>query len=205
MSRYTGPKGRHVRRFGVNIYANPKFDKLLDRRPHAPGVHGAGRRGKASEYKKQLMEKQKLRFMYGLTERQLRNNYRRAASSKNDTTGVALLKSLERRLDNVIFRSGLAQTRAQARQMVNHGLFMLNGRRVTIPSILVREGDKIEVREKSKNSPLFAAAKEEKELGNARWIKTDQKALTVEVTALPEEDDLDKLIQTNLIIEFYSK
>lgn len=204
MSRYTGPKGRHVRRFGLNIYGNPKYDRLLEKRPHAPGVHGAGRRGKASEYKKQLMEKQKLRFMYGLTERQLRNNYRTAAS-KREATGVALLKLLERRLDNVIYKAGFAATRAQARQMVSHGLFMLNGRRVTIPSILVREGDVVEVREKSKASPLFAAVKEDKDFDHVRWVKVDRKNLKFEVEALPEEGDLDKIIQTNLIIEFYSK
>lgn len=204
MSRYTGPKGRHVRRFGVNIYGNTKFDALLDRRPNAPGMHGASRLGKASEYKKQLMEKQKLRFMYGLTEKQLQNLYAKA-NAKKEPTGLALLKMLEARLDNVIFRAGFAQTRAQARQMVNHGLFTMNGRRVTIASIQVREGDKIEVREKSKKSALFNEIKESKGDDAARWLKTEPKNLSFEVAALPQEEDLDKLIQMNLIIEFYSK
>ena len=105
----------------------------------------------------------------------------------------------------MIFRAGFAKTRAQARQMVCHGLFTLNGRRVTIPSILVRDGDKIEVREKSKTSPLFAEVKEAKDLEPARWLKASAKSLSIEVTELPTEADLDKLIQTNLIIEFYSK
>jgi small subunit ribosomal protein S4 len=204
MSRYTGPKARLVRRFGVNIFGTEKYSKILERRPHGPGAHGNSRRGKDSEYKKQLLEKQKLRFMYGITERQLRNYYKKAASSK-EATGTALLKLLERRLDNVIFRSGLAKTRAQARQMVNHGLFLLNGRRVSIPSIQVREGDKIEAREKVKASPLFTPVKEAKEFDHARWLKVDQKNLTSEVDALPEDGDLDQLIETHLIIEFYSK
>jgi small subunit ribosomal protein S4 len=204
MSRYTGAKGRLVRRFGVNIFGNEKMDKLLNRRPHGPGIHGQGRRGKESEYKKQLLEKQKLRFMFGLTERQLRNYYKKAASQK-EATGIALLKLLERRLDNAVYRAGLASTRAQARQIVNHGLFLMNGRRVSIPSIQVREGDVLEVRSKSQASPLFESVKVEKDFDHARWLKVDQKALKFEVAALPEHDDLDKLIQTSLIIEYYSK
>lgn len=205
MSRYTGPKGRLVRRFGTNIFGTEKMSKLLEKRPHGPGQHGnAHRRGKDSEYKKQLLEKQKLRFMYGITERQLRNYYKKAAA-KQEATGKALLKLLERRLDNVVYRAGFAKTRAQARQMVGHGLFLLNGRRVSIPSIQVREGDKLEVREKSKASPLFTAVKEAKEFDHARWLKSNQKGLSADVASLPEDSDLDQLIQTHLIIEFYSK
>ncbi len=204
MSRYTGPKGRLVRRFGVNIFGNEKMDKLLEERPHGPGMHVKGRRGKDSEYKKQLLEKQKLRFMYGITERQLRNYYKKAASSK-EATGIALLTLLERRLDNAIYRAGFAKTRAQARQMVSHGLFTLNGRRVTIPSIQVREGDAIAVRPKSAESSLFDAVREAKEFESARWIKSNQKNISAELAELPKEEDLEKLIQTNLIVEFYSK
>lgn len=204
MSRYTGAKARLVRRFGVNIFGNEKMDKILNRRPHGPGIHGQGRRGKMSEYKKQLLEKQKLRFMFGLTERQLRNYYKKAAAKK-EPTGSALLKLLERRLDNAVYRAGLAKTRAQARQMVGHGLFLMNGRRVSIPSIQIREGDVLEVRTKSQSSPLFTAVKEEKDFDHARWLKVDQKGLKFEVADLPKEDDFDKLIQTSLIIEYYSK
>lgn len=204
MSRYTGAKARLVRRFGTNIFGTEKYSKILERRPHAPGMHGQARGGKASEYKKQLLEKQKLRFMYGITERQLRNYYQKAAS-KEEATGVALLKLLERRLDNAVYRAGFAKTRAQARQMVSHGLFTLNGRRVSIPSIQVREGDVIAVRDKSKASNLFTSVLEDKDFDHARWLKSEQKALKSEVAALPEEDDLDKLIETHLIVEFYSK
>lgn len=205
MSRYTGAKARLVRRFQSNIFGSAKYDKILERRPNGPGMHGnARRRGKDSEYKKQLVEKQKLRFMYGITERQLRNTYQKAAS-KAGNTGEELLKLLERRLDNVIYRAGLAETRAQARQMASHGHFMLNGRRVSIPSILVRSGDVIEVREKLQASPLFAEVKAGKDHESARWLKVSPKSLRAEVSELPEADDLDKLIETHLIVEFYSK
>ncbi len=204
MSRYTGPKARLIRRFGVNIFGAEKYDKILERRPHGPGMHGSMRKGKDSEYKKQLVEKQKLRFMYGITEKQLRNYYLKAAAQK-ESTGISLLKQLERRLDNIVYRAGFAKTRAQARQMVGHGLFTLNKRRVSIPSIQVREGDVIEVREKSKDSALFVAVREDKSFDHARWLQSDQKTIRAEVSALPEAEDLDQLIQTSLVVEFYSK
>ena len=204
MSRYTGPRGRLVRRFGVDIFGTPKMTKLLEKRPHGPGMHGAARAGKASEYKKQLLEKQKLRLMYGLTEKQLRNYYLKAASRKG-ATGIELMKMVEKRIDNVVYRGGFAKTRAQARQMVSHGSFTLNGTRITVPSIQVRENDVIEVRPRLKESPLFMAVKEDKEFDHARWLKSDQKALKTEVASLPEDGDLDQLIETQLIVEYYSK
>lgn len=204
MSRYTGPKARLVRRFGVNLFDSDKFSKILEKRPHGPGLHGKNRVGKPSEFKKQLVEKQKLRFMYGVTEKQLRNYYLKASSS-NDATDLALMKLLEKRLDNTVYRAGFAKTRAQARQMVGHGIFNLNGRRVSIPSIQIREGDKIEVREKLKSSPLFAEVKEDKKFDHARWLKSEQKSLKTEVLALPQNEDMDKLIEASLIVEFYSK
>jgi small subunit ribosomal protein S4 len=128
----------------------------------------------------------------------------KAAASKG-ATGSDMMKMIERRMDNVVYRGGLAKTRAQARQMVSHGLFTLNGTRVTVPSIQVRENDVIEVRPRLKESPLFMAVKEEKDFDHARWLKSDQKALKTEVAALPEETDLDQLIETQLIVEYYSK
>lgn len=204
MSRYTGPKGRLIRRFGVDIFSTPKLSKLLEKRPHGPGLHGAMRGGKASEYKKQLLEKQKLRFMYGLTERQLKNYYLKAVSKKG-ATGTEIMKMIERRLDNAIYRAGFSKTRSQARQMVNHGHFLLNGSRINIPSLQVREGDTIEVRTQIKDSPLYSLVKEDKEFDHARWLKSDQKSLKTEVASLPEEKDLDKLIETQLVVEYYSK
>ena len=204
MSRYTGPKGRLVRRFGVDIFGTPKMNALLEKRPNAPGMHGADTHGKSSEYKKQLLEKQKMRFMYGLTEKQLRNCYLRA-STKKEATGIAMLKMVESRADNVIYRSGFAKTRAQGRQMISHGVWKLNGRRINVPSIQVCEGDMLEVRERLKASPMFAPVKEDKDFGSSRWLKSDQKALKVEVAALPQPEDLDQLIDTQLIVEYYSK
>jgi small subunit ribosomal protein S4 len=204
MSRYTGPKARLVRRLGVNIFESDKYAKILEKRPTAPGMHGASRTGKASEYKKQLLEKQKLRFMFGVTEKQLGNYYKKASASE-EATDIALMKLMERRLDNAVFKAGFAKTRAQARQMVSHGVFMLNGKRVDVPSIQVNVGDKMEVREKMKSSPLFNEVKEEKDFDHARWLKSEQKGLKFEVVALPEADDLDKLIEAYLIVEFYSK
>jgi len=204
MSRYTGPKGRLVRRFGVDIFGTEKFSKLLEKRQSAPGMHGAARTGKSSEYKKQLLEKQKLKFMYGLNEKQLRNYYLKASSSK-EATGEGILKMLEKRLDNVVYRSGFAKTRFQARQMVNHGNFNLNGRRVTIPSIQIREGDTFEVRPRLKSSALYSALKDDKSFECARWLKSDAINLKGEIVALPESKDLDRLINSQLIVEFYSK
>jgi len=177
---------------------------LVEKRPHGPGAHGMDTHGKSSEYKKQLLEKQKMRLMYGLTEKQLRNYYLKA-STKKEATGIAMLKMLESRLDNAVFRSGFAKTRAQARQMIGHGLWKLNGRRVNISSIQIREGDVLEVREKSKTSPLFVAVKEDKEFDHARWLNSDQKALKAEVIATPQAEDLDQLIDTQLVVEYYSK
>lgn len=204
MSRYTRPKARLVRRLGVNIFGSDKYSKILEKRPNAPGMHGANRSGKPSEYKKQLLEKQKLRFMFGVTEKQLSNYYKKASSS-DEATDVALMRLLERRLDNAVYRAGFAKTRNQARQMISHGLFTVNGKRADVPSIQIKVGDKIEVKEKMKSSPLFQEFKEEKDFNHARWIKSEQKALKFEIEALPEQDDIDKLIEAYLIVEFYSK
>lgn len=203
MSRYTGPRARHCRRFGVNIYGSDKFDKILSKRGYPPGMHGQGRFKKKSEYAKQLAEKQKARFMYGLSEKQFRRYYKKADQS-DAVTGEELLRLLERRLDNVLYRAGFATTRAQARQIASHGLLNFNGRRVTVPSIQVRVGDKIEVRKKNVNSPLFMHLKKEK-IKPPTWLSSDTKALTIEVIELPEEDELEKIIESQMIVEFYSK
>jgi len=205
MSRYTGPKARLCRRFGTNIFGADKYDRILGKRSFPPGMHGQGRFKKKSEYAKQLMEKQKARFMYGITEKQFRRYYEKADRSKM-VTGDGLLTYLERRLDNVVFRAGFASTRPQARQMVSHGLFSVNGKRVTVPSIQVRPGDIIEVRKRLQGSPLFADVKEGKDKHKApSWINAMPKKLTIEVTAIPEKDELEQSIQSQLIVEFYSK
>ena len=158
-----------------------------------------------TEYAKQLREKQKAKRMFGLSERQFQRYFDRAARAVGVTGGV-LLQLLESRLDNVLFRAGLALTRMQARQFISHGLFLLNGRRVDIPSILIKTGDKIEVRPKSKDSPVFLKNIEElKSLDVPSWLKVNTKKLTIEVGDLPTDEHFEKAIDVQMIVEFYSR
>ena len=202
MSKYTGPKYRLCRREGVNLFGNEKFN--LKKKPYAPGMHGPkGSFSKPSEYARQLREKQKLRRLYGVTEKQLVNYYKKAVKKK-EITGNALLKLLEVRLDNVIFKAGFAKSKPQARQMVNHGLFKVNGKKVNIPSYNVKVGDVFEVAEKNKKSPLFADIAKQK-FAPAKWLKVDYKALKGEVVREVGNEDLEKVVKTNLVIEYYSR
>ncbi len=205
MSRYTGPKARHCRRLGLNIYGSEKYDKILAKRNFAPGMHGNKMFSQKSEYGKQLMEKQKARLMYGVTERQFQTYYKKAEAGAG-ITGEELIRLLERRIDNVLFRAGFAITRMQARQMVSHGLMMLNGKKIKTPSIQIKVGDKITVRTKSAGSPLFDKVKTGNEKFRApKWLTADNSKLSVEVLNLPEKDDLENSIESNLIVEYYSK
>jgi len=165
-------------------------------------MHGA-KFSKKSEYGRQLEEKQKARYLFGVSERQTAGYMKKAVSQSGDT-GQNFLRLFERRLDNVIYVSQLAVTRPQARQMVAHGHFKLNGRRVDIPSILIKLGDKIEIVEKFKKSPLYADLDKLKDY-SPKWLKVDLKKLSLEVLALPEQDDLEKSIDSQLIVEFYSR
>ena len=202
MSRYTGPKYRQCRREGINLYGNEKYN--LKKKNYPPGIHGPkGSFAKPSEYARQLREKQKLRRMFGITEKQLVNYYKKAARKK-EITGNAVLKILETRLDNVIFKAGFAKSKPQARQMVNHGLFKVNGRRVSIPSYQTKTGDKFEVMERSRKSPLFEELAKQK-FAPPKWIKADYGKLTVEIMRELKEDDLEKAVSINLVVEFYSK
>lgn len=205
MSRYTGPKARLCRRFGTNIFGPDKYDKILSKRGFPPGMHGQGQFGKKSEFAKQLMEKQKARYLFGINEKQFRRYYERADRSDR-VTGEALLSFLERRLDNVLFRAGFGVSRPQTRQMISHGIFLLNGKRVTVASIQVKVGDKLEVRKRSISSPLFAQLKTGKDkIKPPRWLKADPSGLSIEVLSLPESDELEQSIESQLIVEFYSK
>jgi len=204
MSRYTGPITKISRRLGVMLFPNSgSKQKAFTKKNYKPGEHGQKRFQKKSEYKKQLEAKQKARFMYGISEKQSLKYYTMANKS-DEITGVKYLQILESRLDNVIFRSGLASTRPRARQIVSHGLLLLNGKKVKTPSILIKEGDLFEVREKSKSSKLFEEVKSSKQK-TPHWIKTDSKALKGEVIAMPGKDDIEKIIDHQLITEFYSK
>jgi small subunit ribosomal protein S4 len=200
--RYIGPKAKLCRRLGANLFGAEKYTKILRRRQSKPGMHGS-KFTKKSEYGRQLEEKQKARFVFGLSERQMANYFKRAISQPGDT-GLNLLSLFERRLDNVIYVSQFAVTRIQARQMVSHGHFKLNGRRVDIPSILVRPGDKIELLPKHANSPLYSGLDKLKDYA-PKWLKVDLKKLNMEVLALPDKDDLEKSIDSQLLVEFYSR
>jgi small subunit ribosomal protein S4 len=201
MARYTGPATRKSRRLKVDLVGG---DRAFERRPYPPGQHGRGRI-KESEYLLQLQEKQKARFTYGVLERQFRRYYEQAARTKGKT-GEALLQLLETRLDNVVYRAGLARTRRQARQLVSHGHFVVNGKRVNVPSFQVSKFDIIDVKPKSLNTLPFLAAKES--FGDRPipgWLQVVQANLRVLVHQLPERAQIDVPVQEQLIVEFYSK
>ncbi len=202
--RITGPKAKLCRRFGVNLFGTEKYNKILAKKNYKPGIHGPkGHMGKLSEYGRQLKEKQKAKVVFGVAERQFHNYFRQAVKQPGDT-GENLLRLLERRLDNVVYVSQFAVTRMQARQMVNHGHFLLNGRRVKTPSVQIRSGDKIELAPGLKASPLYAGLGQLKNYA-PKWLKVDLKSLSAEVLSLPEKDDLEKSIESQLIVEFYSR
>jgi small subunit ribosomal protein S4 len=202
--RYTGPKARECRRHRANLFGTSKYTKILERRAGKPGAHGSRASfGKSSEYGIQLNEKQKARMLFGVSEKQFRNYFKKASKMSGET-GENLLRFLELRLDNVVYVSQFAVTRMQARQMVSHGHFLLNGRRVNIPSILVQAGDKVQLAEKLRDSHLYSGLEKLKDY-SPKWLKVDLKKLTVEVLALPEKDDLEKSIDSQYIVEFYSR
>lgn len=208
MARYTGSVCRLCRREGGKLFL--KGDRCYSdkcavvKRSYAPGQHGQSRK-KVSEYGIQLREKQKARRIYGILEKQFRNYFVKAERQKG-ITGENLLRILESRLDNVVFRLGLANSRVEARQLVRHGHFTVNGRKVNIPSYLVRVGEEIAVRENSRKSPKFA---ELAELAAHKtvpaWLELDKENLSAKVIALPAREDIDVPIQEHLIIELYSR
>lgn len=207
--RYTGPKARKARRQGANIFGSPKYDKILARKPLPPGMQAAasgGRGSKLSEYGKQLLEKQKVASIYGLTDKQLRAIYKEASRTEGQTNTM-MHTLLERRLDSALYRAGLAMTRMQARQFVSHGLFTVNGIRVTIPSFRVKTGDKVEVRERAKKSPVFGpiVSAQDKYVAPS-WMKADATTLSFTVATLPtEESHFDQLVDMRKVIGFYSR
>ena len=208
MARYTGPNCKQCRREGCKLYlkgercTNGKC--AFDHRSTAPGQHGAARK-KVGEYGKQLREKQKARRYYGVLEKQFRHYYDMAEKMEG-ITGTNLLILLERRLDNVIYRMGMAESRKEARQLVLHAHFTLNGKKVSIPSILIKAGDVIAVKESSKeNAKIKALAEELATKTSPKWIEKDAANLTAKVVALPARDDIDFEFDEQLIVELYSK
>ncbi|CAE10720.1 30S ribosomal protein S4 [Wolinella succinogenes] len=208
MARYRGPVEKIERRFGVSL--NLKGERRLagksslEKRPYAPGQHGQ-RRSKISEYGLQLREKQKAKFMYGISEKQFRSIFQEANRLEGNT-GELLIKLLERRLDNVVYRMGFATTRRFARQMVSHGHVLVDGKRVNIPSYMVLPGQKVEIREKSKNNPQVQRSIElTKQTGIAPWVDVDQAKVFGIFTRLPEREEVVIPVEERLIVELYSK
>jgi small subunit ribosomal protein S4 len=205
VSRYTGPRARVSRRLGTNIWGTNGETIALDRRPYPPGEHGrTRRRGNVSEYLMQLQEKQKARFTYWLTEKQFRRIYDEA-NRKQGVTGETMLRFLELRLDNVVYRAGWGATRPQARQFVNHGHVSVNGRRVDIPSYRVRKGDVITLREKSRNMVVVQWNRDVLDRQPPGWLERGDDGFSITVRELPERDQIDLPVREQLIVELYSK
>jgi small subunit ribosomal protein S4 len=208
MARYTGPVCKLCRREGMKLFLkgvrceSPKC--AIERRPFPAGEHGRGR-VKESEYRAQLREKQKARRIYGVLEQQFRRYYKEASRTKG-ITGVRLLQMLELRLDNVVYRGGLAMSRSQSRQFVRHGHFMVNGRKVDIPSYRVREGDVVEARQRSKSvGRIVEAAAYSSGRAIPDWLRLEAGELRISVDREPTRDQIDVPVQEQMIVELYSK
>lgn len=201
MARYTGPKSRIARRFKEPIFG---ADKVLDRKNYRPGQHGQSkRRAKQSEYGIQLMEKQKAKYTYGILERQFRNLFEKAAR-KRGITGVVLLQLIESRLDNVVYRLGIGKTRSQARQLVSHRHILVNGELVNIPSYMLKPGDVVSVRERSKSLEIITDSLEGT-VNRFSWLDFDRAAMSGKFMNYPERSDIPENINEQLIVELYSK
>ncbi|MCG3150855.1 MAG: 30S ribosomal protein S4 [bacterium] len=210
MGRYLGPVCRFCRREGTKLYLkgnrcfSPKCAMEEGRRPDPPGEKHFGRKS-ASDYKVQLREKQKAKRIYGISERQF-SNYFAKANQKVGVTGELLLQSLERRMDNVVYRMGFATSRSHARQLVRHGHFLVNGKKVDIPSYQLRPGMQVEVREgRSKKGPFQEIRNLSPEEVHYPWLEVDFKNLRGTFREIPRQEDLDQQIQAHLIVEFYSR
>lgn len=205
MGRYIGPKNKIARRFGINLGLKTNSAKVARRLGQKPGAHGFGKRkGAQSSFGKQLEEKQKAKFVYGLRERQFRGYVNEASRLEGDS-GLNLLQILESRFDNVVYRLGFALTRAQARQMVGHNMFTVNGKKMNIPSYLVRPNDVVEIKKTKEKKLIFENIKDRLSKHNApSWLLVDSNAKKGKVLHKPIDDDLDKLFDVKLIIEFYA-
>ena len=200
MARYTGPSYKQARRVGFSILENGKD---IARRPYGPGQHGADRKGKLSDYGVQLKEKQKVRFMYGLTEKQFRKTFNEA-SKMQGIVGENFLKLLESRLDNLVYRLGLAATRRAARQLVNHGHITVDGNKVDIPSYRVKPGSVIAVKEADKDMKVIKEALE-RVTSRVEFVTFDENKLSGTYVRFPERQELNADINESLIVEFYNR
>jgi len=201
MARYTGPKTRIARKFGEAIFG---ADKVLSKKNYPPGQHGNSRKRKTSEYGIQLREKQKAKYTYGVLEKQFRNLFEKASRSKG-ITGEVLLQLLEGRLDNLVYRLGIAPTRAAARQLVSHRHIIVDGKVVNIPSYAVKPGQVIGVREKSKSLEVVVDALSGFNHSKYPWVEWDASSLSGKLLHIPERVDIPENIKEQLIVELYSK
>ena len=201
MARYTGPKTKIARKFGEAIFGP---DKVLSKKNYPPGQHGVNRRRKTSEYGVMLAEKQKAKYTYGVLEKQFRNMFDKAART-NGITGEILLQNLECRLDNIVYRLGIAPTRAAARQMVNHRHIVVNGEVVSIPSYSLKAGQIVCVREKSKSLEVVANSLAGFNHGKYPWLEWDENAKAGKLLHVPAREDIPENIKEHLIVELYSK
>ena len=205
MAKINTPRGKLVRKFGENIFGNPKYDRLLNRKPYGPGQHAQTRRGKISNYGSQLQEKQKIKFMYGLLEKQFRITFKKAEKLKGET-GTNMLQLLESRLDNVVYRLGFAPTRPAARQLVSHKHFLVNGIAVNIPSYTLKPGDSISVRDRSKKMDIILdSIRTVKGDIDLSWLDLDKAKMTGIFLNVPERDQMNLTVNEQLVVELYSK
>ena len=202
MARYTGPTTRINRRFGMAIFPP---NKAFERKPYPPGSHGPRLRRKTSDYSIGLNEKQKLRYMFGLTEKQFRRTFERAKSTRG-VTGEIFLRLLEMRLDNVVYILGFAKTRAQSRQFVGHGHVLVNGHKVDIPSYEIKPGDEIAVKSATSSRQLATRSLEDSRMRSTPlWLTRFDDALRAVVNRIPNRDEMESSINEQLIVEFYSR
>lgn len=201
--RYTGPKVKKARRLGFAFTA--KDARILQKRGFPPGQHGQGRRSRLSEYGMQLQEKQKAKINYGVMERQFLRYFEKALKQPG-VTGDNLLKLLELRLDNVVYRLGFAETRAQARQLVNHGFFEVNGKKVDIPSYATKPGEVITVRQNKRDSKYMQTQREKLKAARVQeWLELKQEDMNGKVLSIPTPEQIENVINTQLIVEHYSR
>ena len=202
MSRYTGPRVKVMRALGVDLPGLSR--KSIERRPYPPGDHGKAHRRKESVYGIQLKEKPKLKMNYGLTERQMRRTIKAARRSKT-ATGTRLLELLESRLDNIVFRAGFARSIPAARQLVNHGHFVVNGRKVDIPSAIVKDGDKIQLKAKSKNLAVVKGCLENPVIETPSWLTVESGEKVVTVVGAPNAESVPFEVDVQQVIEYYTR
>ncbi len=204
MAKLNTPKGKLVRKIGVNIFGNPKFDRLLSKKGYRPGQHGqTGKR--FSTYSTQLKEKQKIKFTYGMLEKQFRTYFKKATQMKGET-GLNLLVLLESRLDNVVYKLGFAPTRSSARQLVSHAHFIVNGVKVNIASYRLKPGDVVQVREKSKKLDIILnAIKMVKGDLSVSWLSVDKAKMEGTFVNYPERDEIDLTMNEQLVVVYYSR